>query len=95
MRDVDVVRQDEVIIPTVYQALAHGYPHSRSHGRPSFPAEVVLRLLKLLEEENARLKRLVAALSLHKVMLQDVVKEMYGPPLPCKAFVAVSENSLL
>ena len=28
----------------------------------------------ILEEENARLKRLVADLSLDKVMLQDVVK---------------------
>jgi putative transposase len=33
-----------------------------------------MKRLKLLEEENARLKRLVADLSLDKVMLQDVVK---------------------
>jgi putative transposase len=30
--------------------------------------------MKLLEEENVRLKRLVADLSLDKAMLQDVVK---------------------
>jgi putative transposase len=34
-----------------------------------------MKRLKLLEEENARLKRLVADLSLDKVMLQDVVWE--------------------
>ena len=33
-----------------------------------------MKRLELLEEENARLKRLVADLSLDKVMLQDVVK---------------------
>ena len=36
------------------------------------PSEV--RRLKQLEEENAKLKRLVADLSLDKAMLQDVVK---------------------
>ena len=33
-----------------------------------------LRRLKQLEEENAKLKRLVADLSVDKAMLQDVVK---------------------
>ena len=33
-----------------------------------------MKRLKRLEEENARLKRLVADLSLDKAMLQDVVK---------------------
>ena len=33
-----------------------------------------MKRLKLLEEENARLKKLVADLSLDKVMLQDVVR---------------------
>jgi len=34
-----------------------------------------LRRLKQLENENARLKRMVADLSLHKQMLQDVVQK--------------------
>lgn len=33
-----------------------------------------MKRLKLLEEENTKLKRLVADLSLDKVMLQDVIK---------------------
>jgi putative transposase len=38
------------------------------------------RELKQLQEENARLKRLVADLSLDKVMLQDInSKKWYGP----------------
>ena len=32
-----------------------------------------VRRLKLLEEENARLKRVVADLTLDKVILQDVI----------------------
>ena len=34
-----------------------------------------LRRLKLLEEENRRLKQLVADLNLDKVMLQDVLQK--------------------
>lgn len=34
-----------------------------------------LRRLRQLEEENQRLKRLVADLSLDKVMLQEVIKK--------------------
>lgn len=34
--------------------------------------------LKQLEEENAKLKRLVADLSLDKAMLQDVIKRVEG-----------------
>ena len=33
-----------------------------------------MRRLKALEDENARLKRIVADLSLDKEMLQDVIK---------------------
>jgi putative transposase len=33
--------------------------------------------LKQLEEENAKLKRLVADLSLDKIMLQDVLKKKW------------------
>jgi putative transposase len=39
------------------------------------PAE--LRRLKQLEEENARLKKMVADLSLDKQMLQDVLKKKF------------------
>jgi putative transposase len=37
------------------------------------PSEV--RKLRPLEEENARLRRLVAELSLDKVMLQEVIRK--------------------
>jgi putative transposase len=41
------------------------------------------RELKQLREENTKLKRLVADLSLDKVMLQDVVqKNVWSAPVP-------------
>lgn len=38
------------------------------------------RELKQLQEENARLKKLVADLSLDKVILQDVASKKWGGP---------------
>ena len=38
------------------------------------------RELKQLQEENVRLKRLVAELSLDKAMLQDVASKKWGGP---------------
>ena len=52
MRHADVVLQDDAVISVVHQALAHRHPNSRSHGRPGFPAEVVLRLLILKHVRN-------------------------------------------
>lgn len=43
-----------------------------------------MRRLRQLEEENGKLKKFVADLSLNKAMLQDVLTEMYGPPRCCK-----------
>jgi IS5 family transposase len=52
MQHADVVLQDDAIIAAVHQTLAHRHPKSRSHGRPGFPAEVVLRLLILKHVRN-------------------------------------------
>jgi transposase, IS5 family len=52
MQHADVVLADDAIILTVHQALARRHPNSRSHGRPGFPAEVVLCLLVLKHVRN-------------------------------------------
>jgi IS5 family transposase len=44
---VDTVLADQGLVKSVYEALARRRPHSRTHGRPGTPAEVVLRLLVL------------------------------------------------
>lgn len=43
-----------------------------------------MKKLRELEDENGRLKKIVADLSLDKEMLQDVIERMYGPPRLCK-----------
>ena len=43
-----------------------------------------MRRLRQLEEENGKLKKLVADLSLDKAMLQDVLAKMYDLPRPGK-----------
>ena len=52
MRHVDVLLQDEAILSAVHQALLNRGPNSSSHGRPGYPAEVVLRLLVLKHVRN-------------------------------------------
>jgi putative transposase len=42
------------------------------------------RRLKELEQENAKLKRLVSELSLEKLVLKDIASGMYGPLRFCK-----------
>jgi len=43
--------------------------------------------LKGLEDENARLKRLVADAMLDNAALKDLLGKMYGPPRYCKVYV--------
>jgi putative transposase len=67
--------EDLVSVEEVYRKVGIAIrTHSRwrkKYGR-LMPSE--MKRLKLLEEGNVRLKRLVAALSLDKATLQDVVK---------------------
>ena len=43
--------------------------------------------LTALEDENAKLKRLLAETMLDNVALKDLLGKMYGPPRYCKVFV--------
>jgi putative transposase len=45
------------------------------------------RRLKALEDENARLKRLLAEAMLDNRALKDLLSKMYGPPRGCKVVV--------
>jgi IS5 family transposase len=47
MRQADAVLEDETLLATIYEALQRRRSHSRTHGRPGTPAEVVLRMLLL------------------------------------------------
>jgi Transposase domain (DUF772) len=77
MRHVDVVLQDEGIISAVYGALAKRCPHSRSRGRPGYPAEVVLRLLILKHVRNwsyAVLEREVRANLVYRDFTREILR---------------------
>lgn len=47
MRHADTILADEELLEIVHHALQRRCPHSRTHGRPGTPAEVVLRMLLL------------------------------------------------
>jgi hypothetical protein len=42
MRQADPVLEDEALLDSVYEALQHRHPRSRTHGRPGTPAGVVV-----------------------------------------------------
>lgn len=42
------------------------------------------RRLRTLEQENSRLKKLLAEAMLDNVVLKDLASKMYDPPYPCK-----------
>jgi putative transposase len=54
---------------------------------------VEIRRLKQLEEENAKLKRLAADLTLDMTMLPAVLRRMYGPPRLRKPVARRVDNS--
>ena len=43
--------------------------------------------MKAMEEENRRLKRMFADLSMQADLLTEALGKMYGPPRYCKVFV--------
>jgi putative transposase len=77
---VGILKQGEMGTPVSELCRQHGiseqsyYRWRKVYGKLE-PSEV--RQLKELREENARLKRMVADLSLDKVMLQDVLKKKW------------------
>ena len=69
MRQADAVLEDEALLDSVYKALQHRHPRSRTHGRPGTPAEVVLRMLLLKDIRDwsfAELEREVRANLLYR-----------------------------
>ena len=84
-----ILKQAELGTPIADLCRQHGiseqsyYRWKKVYGAME-PSEA--RELRQLREENTKLKRLVADLSLDKVMLQDVLGKMYDPPRVCKDF---------
>ena len=66
----DIVRQRGISEQTFYRWKKQ-YGGMQSEG---------VRVLRILQDENARLKKLVAELSLDKAILQDVASKKWGGP---------------
>ena len=52
MKEVDTILEDELLLDLIYVQLGRRHPQSRKRGRPSTPAEVVLRLMVLKHVRN-------------------------------------------
>lgn len=48
--------------------------------------------LKALEDENAKLKKLLAESMLDAAALRELLSKMYGPPRHCKEFRVSSDE---
>ena len=70
MRAADTVLEDEVLLTTVWEALARRRPHSKTRGRPGTPADVVLRMLLWKHIRNWSFAVLVREVRAHLVYRQ-------------------------
>ena len=52
MKEVDAILEDEQLLDLIYEHLGRRHPPSRKRGRPSTPAEGVLRLMVLKHVRN-------------------------------------------
>ncbi len=80
MRHADLILDDEQLVATVYDALARRHPKSRTRGRRSAPAEMVLRVLVLKHMRNwsyATLEREVRANLVYRAFTR-----IGGDPVP-------------
>jgi transposase, IS5 family len=80
MRHADLILDDEQLVATVYDALARRHPKSRTRGRRSAPAEMVLRVLVLKHMRNwsyAMLEREVRANLVYRAFTR-----IGGDPVP-------------
>ena len=55
MKEVDAILEDEQLLDLIYEHLGRRHPPSRKRGRPSTPAEGVLRLMVLKHGTGATL----------------------------------------
>ncbi len=87
-----ILRQAESGMPVAELCRAHGmssasfYKWRTKYG--GMGASLISQM-KALEEENRRLKRMYADLSMQAELFKEALGKMYGPPRCCKVFVGV------
>ena len=87
---IAILRQAEGGVPVAELCREHGmsdasfYKWRAKYG--GMDASMVSQM-KAMEEENRRLKRMYADLSMQNDLLKEALGKMYGPPRYCKVFV--------
>jgi putative transposase len=85
-----ILRQAEGGMPVAELCRAHGmsnasfYKWRAKYG--GMDASMIAQT-KAIEEENRRLKKMFAELSMQNELLKEALGKMYGPPRYCKVFV--------
>ena len=88
---IAILRQAEGGVPVAQLCREHGmsnasfYMWRSKHG--GMDASMIAQT-KSLEDENRRLKRMYADLSMQADLLKEALGKMYGPPRYCKVFVS-------
>ena len=87
---IAILRQAEGGVPVAQLCREHGmsngsfYKWRSKHG--GMDASLISQM-KAMEDENRRLKRMYADLSMQADLLKEALGKMYGPPRYCKVFV--------
>lgn len=85
---IAMLKEQEAGLPTAEVCRKHGVSSATFYKwKAKYGALEVsdARRLKALEDENAKLKKLLAEQMLDNAMLRDVTAKMYGPPRGCKS----------
>ncbi|ANC50362.1 transposase [Aurantiacibacter atlanticus] len=84
---IAVLKEQEAGMPTAEVCRRHGISSATFYKwKSKFGGLEVsdARRLRTLEQENSRLKKLLAEAMLDNVVLKDLASKMYDPPCPCK-----------
>lgn len=87
---MSVLRQAEGGLPVSELCREHGISSATFYKwRAKFGGmdASMMSQMKALEDENRRLKRMFADLSMQADLLREALGKMYGPPRCCKVFV--------
>ena len=88
---IAILRQAEGGVPVAGLCREHGlsnasfYKWRAKYG--GMDASLISQM-KAMEDENRRLKRMYADLSMQADLLKEALGKMYGPPRYCKVFVS-------
>ena len=88
---IAILRQAEGGVPVAELCREHGMSNASFYKwRAKYGGmdAYLISQMKAIEDENRRLKRMYADLSMQADLLKEALGKMYGPPRSCKVFVS-------